>query len=202
MKKNLVRACALAAGVFVLGSVATAAIADDQQDGGDVTVNVAIPQVETPGVLALSVAGTSATLAEDGSTALVRQFTGTLPAVTVTDTRTAEQIPDGASWYVLGTATDFVGTDGQDAISADHLGWSPVLVDGGETGLVAEGDPADTVLDGGAGLVDQELLVSTAASDEVASEGSWTASAGLTLQTPADVAPGDYSSTITLSLFE
>lgn len=204
-KTTIARVSAAAAGTLLLAGVGTAAFADEQHDDGDVTVNVEIAEIEQPGVLALSVAGSSMTLTEDGSTDLVRQFTGAMPTVTVTDTRSADEIPDGAGWYVLGSATDFVGTAGQEAIGAGNLGWTPVLVDGGETGLVSEGDPVDTVLDDGAdavGLVDQELLASTWSSAEVAPEGQWSATADLFLRTPQDVAAGSYSSTLTLSLFE
>ncbi|WP_426998289.1 hypothetical protein [Pseudarthrobacter sp. N5] len=80
---------------------------------------------KNPGVLAMSVAGTTTMLTEDGSTPTVRQFKGTLPTVTVTDTRVADEIPAGAGWYVLGTSSDFAGGSGQPAISASHLGWAP-----------------------------------------------------------------------------
>ncbi|WKK70394.1 hypothetical protein Q0F99_10925 [Rathayibacter oskolensis] len=106
---------------------------------------------------------------------------------------------------MLGSATDFTGADGQEPIGADHLGWTPELVDGGDSGLVAEGDQVDTVLDEGpdaVGLVDQELLALAVDSAAIAEEGSWTVTAGLTLKTEADVAPGAYSSVLTLSLFE
>ena len=188
----------------MLVGVAGAAIADEYGDQ-DVDVNVAITELDEPGVLAMSVAGSSTTLTEDGSTATVRQFTGALPTVTVTDTRTAEEIPDGAFWYVLGSSSDFTGDAGQPAIGAGHLGWAPSLIDGGESGLVAAGDEVDTVLDTGpnaVGVVDQELLAMAFDSEAVASEGSWTATADLFLRTPATVAPGDYTATITLSLFE
>ena len=52
------------------------------------------------------------------------------------------------------------------------------------------------------GLVDQELLALAIDSGAIASEGQWTANANLFLRTPATVAPGSYSSTLTLSLFE
>jgi hypothetical protein len=191
-------------GAALLVGVAGAAIADEYGDQ-DVDVNVAITELDEPGVLAMSVAGSSTTLTEDGSTATVRQFTGALPTVTVTDTRTAEEIPDGAFWYVLGSSSDFTGDAGQPAIGAGHLGWAPSLIDGGESGLVAAGDEVDTVLDTGpnaVGVVDQELLAMAFDSEAVASEGSWTATADLFLRTPATVAPGDYTATITLSLFE
>jgi hypothetical protein len=205
LKKELIARCAVAAaGTMILAGVAGVAVAAEQDDEAiDVTVQIA--EIEEPGVLALSVAGGSVALAESGSTSLVRQFTGTLPQVTVTDTRDPEDIPEGAYWYVVGSASSFVGSAGQPAIGADHLGWTPELLDGGESGLVAEGDPVQTVLDQGAdnvGLVDQELLAMAADSSAVNGEGQWTASADLFLRTPVDVAPGAYASVLTLSLFE
>ncbi|MEX5637556.1 hypothetical protein [Parafrankia sp. FMc2] len=199
---RLLRVSAVTAGAFMLASVAGVAIAQVSHGESGVSVNVEIPEIEEPGVLALSVAGTTTALTEDGSDALVRQFTGTLPSVTVTDTRSADDIPDGAFWYVLGTSTDFTGEDGQEAISAGHLGWAPRLIDGGESGLVAEGDEVGTVLDAGPGLVDQELLALAADSAAVVEEGQWTANADLFLRTPTTVAAGDYTATLTLSLFE
>jgi len=202
----LARSGAALAGCLLLTGVGSAAaFADTEYGDGEVDVNVSIAELEQPGVLAMSVAGTAATLTESGSTPTVRQFTGELPEVTVTDTRAADEIPDGAGWYVLGSSSDFTGGDGQEPIGADHLGWTPQLVDGGDSGLVAEGDPVDTVLDEGpdaVGLVDQELLAIALDSQGVAAEGSWSVTAGLTLKTEADVAPGDYSSVLTLSLFE
>ena len=204
-KRRVFARCSVAVvGAALLVGVAGAAIADEYGDQ-DVDVNVAITELDEPGVLAMSVAGSSTTLTEDGSTATVRQFTGALPTVTVTDTRTAEEIPDGAFWYVLGSSSDFTGDAGQPAIGAGHLGWAPSLIDGGESGLVSAGDEVDTVLDTGpnaVGVVDQELLAMAFDSEAVASEGSWTATADLFLRTPATVAPGDYTATITLSLFE
>ncbi len=53
------------------------------------------------------------------------------------------------------------------------------------------------------GLVEGEFLylADTAAARD-GGTNSWSATAGLTLKTPLDVAPGSYSSTLTLSLFE
>ncbi|GIJ25212.1 hypothetical protein Vqi01_03740 [Micromonospora qiuiae] len=199
---------AAAAGAMVAGSVAVASPASADPDGnGDVSVTVDIEEIREPGVLALSVAADSVALSEDGSALLVRQFVGTLPTVTVTDTRTADEVPAGAAWAVLGSASDFVGAAGQEPIDAGHLGWRPRLLDGGDTGLVAEGEEVVTVLDeptqpgNNVGLVDQELLVSTFDSGAVAG-GEYTVDAELFLRTPADVAAGEYASTLTLSLFE
>ncbi|GGM51905.1 hypothetical protein GCM10011608_41110 [Micromonospora sonchi] len=199
---------AAAAGAMVAGSVAVASPASADPDGNaDVSVTVDIEEIREPGVLALSVAGDSVALSEDGSTLLVRQFVGVLPTVTVTDTRTEDEVPAGAAWAVLGSASDFVGAAGQEPIGAGHLGWRPRLLDGGDTGLVAEGEEVVTVVDeptqpgNNVGLVDQELLVSTYDSGAVAG-GEYAVDADLFLRTPADVAAGEYSSTLTLSLFE
>jgi len=194
-------------GAVLIGTVAlpSSATAEDEVDSSGVDVSVEIGEGAEPGVLALSVDSDSVQLLEDGTTPLVRQFTGTLPTVTVTDTRTAEEVPEGAFWSVLGTASDFTGDAG--TISADHFGWTPQLVDGDETGLVEAGQEVVTVLDdetepgNNVGLVDRELLVSTFDSGEVAG-GTYKVDADLFLRTPADVAAGNYHSTITLSLFE
>lgn len=196
-------ASAVLAGAMALPSPALAA----PGDSNDVRVTVDIEEIDEPGVLAMSIAGDSVALAENGSTLLVRQFVGTLPTVTITDTRTADEVPDGAAWAVLGSATDFVGDAGQAPISAGHLGWRPNLIDGGDTGLVTEGEEVVTVLDdptqpgNNVGLVDQELLVSTFDSEAVAGD-AYSVNANLFLRAPAEVAAGTYTSTLTLSLFE
>ncbi|WP_327025291.1 hypothetical protein [Micromonospora sp. NBC_01739] len=197
-----------AAGTLLVGAVALAGPAHAEPgDETGVEVTVEIEEIRQPGVLAMSVAADSVALSEDGSTLLVRQFTGTLPTVTVTDTRTADEVPAGAAWAVLGSATDFVGDADQAPIGAGHLGWQPKLIDGGDTGLVSEGEEVVTVLDeptqpgNNVGLVDQELLVSTFDSGAV-TPGAYTVDADLFLRTPADVAAGAYTSTLTLSLFE
>lgn len=206
-RKQLVAGGAL--GAMLIGTVAlsSAAMADPVGDDQNVDVSVEIESTVEPGNLAFSVAANSTSLTEgESSVEGTREFTGALPGVTVTDTRTAEEIPAGSAWYVLGSASNFVNENGTE-IGAENLGWTPAIVDGGETGLVSEGPEVDPALEGDGGgddvgLVDQELLVSTFDSAEVAPEGSWTANAGLTLRTAEDVEGGSYNSTITLSLFE
>jgi hypothetical protein len=196
-------AMAVLVGGMALPSPASA----EPGDSEDVRVTVEVTEIREPGVLALTIAGDSVALSEDGSTLLIRQFVGTLPTVTVTDTRTPEEVPAGAAWAVLGNATEFVGNAGQPAISAGHLGWRPNLIDGGDAGQVTEGEEVVTVLDeptqpgNNVGLQDQELLVSTFDSAAVTGD-SYTVNANLFLRAPADVAPGTYTSTLTLSLFE
>lgn len=203
MKKYRVTHLAAAGlGASLVLGVGGAALAATE---GDVNVDVEIAPIVAPGALALTVAADQVQLTENGSTAEVRQFTGILPTVTVTDTRLAEDIPDGAAWYVVGSSTSFVGDAGQAELSAGHLGWAPRLVKASDAGLVAEGDPVETVLDDGpnaVGLVDQEILALAADSGAIAQEGSWSANADLFLRTPVTVAPGSYSATLTLSLFE
>jgi hypothetical protein len=206
IRKRLV--VASAAGAVLAGMMALPSPAQaDPGDTSDIEVTVDIEEIREPGVLAMSIAGDSVALSEDGSTLLIRKFVGTLPTVTVTDTRTAEEVPDGAAWAVLGSATEFVGSAGQPPIGAGHLGWRPNLIDGGDTGLVTEGEEVVTVLDeptqpgNNVGLVDQELLVSTFDSEAVAGD-AYSVNADLYLHTAADVAAGSYTSTLTLSLFE
>lgn len=184
-----------------VGSAAFAAY-PDAEDSSGVDVKVDIAQVQN-GALSLTVANTETTLTESGSTAEYRQFTGALPNVTVTDTRT--EVPEGVYWYVTGQAGTFVGASGQPAITADHLGWSPALVTTGN-GEVAAGDEVGTVLDpapNNVGLTGEELLaLSLDSATSTAASGQWTANADLLLKTPVDVAPGSYTSLLTLSLFE
>lgn len=207
MKKSTTTRIALtAAGTLLLAGVAGAAIAEEGKGTSDIGVSVAIAPLTTPGVLAMTVDGASTALTEHGSTALARTFTGTLPTVTIADTRTAAEIPGGAAWYVLGSSTAFTGDAGQAGIGAGNLGWAPRLVGGDDAGLVAPGDAVDTVLDNGAnavGLVDKELFAITANSAGAAEGNSqWTATADLTLKTAVNVAPGNYNATLTLSMFE
>ncbi|ANJ28197.1 hypothetical protein [Agromyces aureus] len=207
--RTAARIGAVCLGTVMLVGIAGVAAAEEQHDDGAVDVQVQIVELTEPGVLAMTVANAATTLTENGSTATERQFTGQLPTVTVTDTRTADEIPAGAGWYVIGTSSDFIGDAGQPAIGAGHLGWAPHLIDGGDAGLVAEGEVVDTVMDEddpGAedpfGLVDQELLALVIDSAAIAPEGQWTANADLFLRTPVTVEPGNYVSTLTLSLFE
>lgn len=192
-------------GGLMLAGVGTAALAayPDADDTAGVDVKVDIAPTEN-GALSLTVANTETTLAETGSTASYRQFTGALPNVTVTDNR--EDAPVGVAWYVVGQAGAFAGNAGQPGITPDHLGWTPEVITAND-GEVAAGDVVDTALDTGTnatvGLEGEELLYLALDSAEAkAVSGQWTANANLVLKTAADVAPGQYTSLLTLSLFE
>ncbi|MFI7031834.1 hypothetical protein ACIBK1_24270 [Microbispora rosea] len=198
----------LAASVLglALAGAATPAMADDDPATGGVDVSVNIQPTTTPGQLSMTVADNNGvSLEENGSDAAARQFTGTLPTVTVTDTRTPEEIPAGEYWAVVGQASQFVAADDPaKTIGPEYLGWKPHLISDSSTGAVAAGEPVSSVVSDGTGapevgLKGQELLVSSADSaDEI---GTSQVNADLALRTPADVAAGEYHSTITLSLF-
>ena len=191
-------------GGLLLVGVGTAAFAayPDPEGSSGVDVKVDIAEVQN-GALSLTVENTETALTETGSTAEYRQFIGALPNVTVTDTRT--EVPSGVFWYVTGQASDFMATASQSPITPDHLGWSPALVTTGN-GEVAAGDEVKTSLDespNNVGLIGEELLaLSLDSASSTAASGQWTAGASLVLKTPVDVAPGAYTSSLTLSLFE
>ncbi|MEU8280394.1 hypothetical protein AB0C08_39490, partial [Microbispora bryophytorum] len=74
------------------GLAGPAAAADDPTGGIDVSVK--IEPTTTPGQISMTVADNDGvSLQENGSDATARQFVGTLPTVTVTDTRRPEDIP-------------------------------------------------------------------------------------------------------------
>ncbi|MFC5824649.1 hypothetical protein [Nonomuraea insulae] len=184
--------------------VAGPAVADDDPENG-IDVTVTIEPSTTGGQVSMTVADNGGvSLQEDGSNAAARQFVGTLPTVTVTDSRRPEEIPAGDYWAVVGQAGEFTATSGSEPIGPQYLGWRPHLLSDSSTGAVEAGEPVSSVISDGSGaptvgLRGQELLVSTANSaDEI---GTWEVNADLALRTPVDVAAGEYHSTLTLSLF-
>ncbi|SNT64724.1 hypothetical protein SAMN05216276_11331, partial [Streptosporangium subroseum] len=189
-----------------LAGLAGPAMAADEPDPEGVEVSVTIEPLRVPGTISMTVADNSGvTLAENGSNATARQFTGTLPTVTVTDTRLPDEIPDGEFWAVVGQSSQLVTTgDPAKTIGPEYLGWKPRLLSDTTTGAVAAGEPVSSILSDGTdapteGLKSQELLVSTANSTEEI--GIHKVNADLALRTPVDVAAGEYHSTLTLSLF-
>ncbi|MEE6287400.1 hypothetical protein V2J52_07005 [Georgenia sp. MJ173] len=201
-KKGLLTRTGIGAtGAMLLMSGAGMAVADEV-NGEDVAVNVEIAAVEPVGALTMSVAADSTTLTEvDSGDEAVRQFDGTLPTVTVSDDR--EEVPEGVFWYVTGQSSAFTA-DGLPDIGPDQLGWTPNLMT--DDGVVSEGEEVLTSLDEGddaVGLVGEELLALAFDSAEAQdTTGAWDADAALFLKTPADVAPGSYAATLTLTLWE
>ena len=199
-KGLLTRAGIGAAGAMLLMGGAGVAVADEVT-GENVEVNVEIEALEPVGALTMSVAGDATTLTEvESDDADVRQFDGTLPTVTVADDRA--DVPEGVFWYVTGQSSA-VTADGAPEIGADPRGWTPFLIT--DDGNVAEGPEVLTSLDEGpdaVGLEGDELLGMAFDSAEARPTGEWDAGADLFLKTAADVAPGSYSATITLTLWE
>ncbi|QQQ80253.1 hypothetical protein IOD16_18850 [Saccharothrix sp. 6-C] len=193
---------ASALGVALCAAAVQPAAADDP----GIDIDVVIEDLGTPGSLTLTVAANDGvTLTENGSNASARQFTGVTPTITVTDTRDPADLPAGSFWAVVGQAGAFTPAGGGTGFGAEHLGWRPRLLSDTTTGSVAAGEPVSSVVADGSGapavgLLGQELLVSTAnAADET---GSWDVNADLVLRTPVDVTAGQYTSTLTLSLFD
>ncbi|XVQ88324.1 hypothetical protein ACQP2K_13155 [Microbispora siamensis] len=188
------------------GMAGPAAADDDPGNGNGIDVSVKIEPTTTPGQVSMTVADNNGVaLQENGSNATARQFVGTLPTVTVSDTRRPEDIPAGDFWAVVGQSSQFTASGNPSAtIGPEYLGWKPRLLSDSSTGAVSAGEPVSSVISDGSGaptegLKGQELLVSTANSaDEI---GTWQVNADLALRTPVDVAAGEYHSTLTLSLF-
>ncbi|WP_211282122.1 alpha/beta hydrolase-fold protein [Diaminobutyricimonas aerilata] len=147
------------------------------------------------GVLALTVAdfGDGVTLSEPENAGDRLRFTGALPEVTVSDSRTAQQAGVGG-WAVSGQADAFTST-GQ-TVGADHLGWTPQVLTP-RPGLTA-GAPVATVMSGGSGLDTPGRLASA---DREGRFGSAKLGAALSLEVPVDTQPGTYTGKITVSLF-
>ncbi|MDR0593377.1 MAG: hypothetical protein LBG60_09045 [Bifidobacteriaceae bacterium] len=210
MRKNFgPRMAALALGAALLAGGSGVAFADEV-DTEDVEVTFEILGGPEPGSLWMTVADDEVALTESGSGAGILQFTGTLPTVTVTDTRDLADIDPSAFWTVLGVASDFEGDGTQPDIDAENLGWAPALIDEGDTGTISEGGPVYPILDtanspANTGLVsgaDYLMMAWTSAELVEAGESAWTANAGLTVQVPDTTDPGTYTSTLTLTLTE
>ncbi|MDR2454475.1 MAG: hypothetical protein LBD51_08075 [Bifidobacteriaceae bacterium] len=208
-QENLFRVAAAGLGALLLTGVAGAALADDAGYGEEgVDLLVEVEAAVEPGALALSVAGDEAVFAEDAANTdpLIRVFAATLPDVTVSDTRDPAGIDAAAQWYVVGSATDFEDQAGVAAdIPVGRLGWTPALAASVDTDEVSEGDAVLTTYDTGpnaVGLGGSELFAMAANSAEINPTGSWTANAALVLKADATVAPANYKSVLTLSLFE
>ncbi|MCC2321407.1 alpha/beta hydrolase-fold protein [Cellulomonas xiejunii] len=166
----------------------------DPQTTQGVELRAVVPEGED-GVLALSVAddGSGVTLDGPQNTGTALRFRGQLPTVTVTDSRSVTQA-GVTGWAVTGQAYSF--DSGSRLLDAKHLGWTP-RIETPRAGLVA-GDARATALDGGEGLVVPGRLASATPEGRV---GSATIGADLVLDVPVDTRPGEYTGTLSLSLF-
>ncbi len=159
-----------------------------------IPVEAVIPEGEN-GTLALTVAdfGDGVALSSPENAGDRLRFTGSLPEVTVTDSRTAQQAGLGG-WAVSGHADAFT-SQGQN-VPADHLGWNPRVLTP-RPGLAA-GAPVATAIDGGSGLITPGELAKANAEGRF---GSAKLDAQLLLEVPVDTQPGTYTGTVTVSLF-
>jgi len=164
----------------------------DVRDG--ISVTATIPEAG-PGVLALTVAdqGSGVELGAPVNAGDRLRFTGALPEITVTDSRTAEQAATGG-WAVSGQADTFVSS--VRSVTADNFGWTPSVATP-RAGVTA-GAAVATALGGGTGLGTAKQLASA---DTVGRWGTAKLGASLVLEVPVDTQPGTYTGMMTLSLF-
>ncbi|MBD3943203.1 hypothetical protein IF188_16030 [Microbacterium sp. NEAU-LLC] len=170
-------------------------VVEPGDDGTGIPVEATVPEPSEPGSLSLSVAdyGDGVVLDDAGNAGDRLRFTGALPAVTVTDSRNADQAGQGG-WSVSGQSTDL--SAGTAAVGAAHLGWTPRLA-APRAGVTA-GAPVATALSGGTGLAGPSPL------GQATSEGRYGSTelgADLLLEVPVDTAPGTYRGTLAVTLF-
>ncbi|ASO20354.1 alkaline phosphatase [Actinoalloteichus hoggarensis] len=165
------------------------------EDGIPMRATVPGEDSQEPGRLTLSVAdyGDAIQLGEARNAGDRLRSTGTLPTVSVTDSRSTDQVGDGG-WTVTGRSAAL--TAGPQVIRAGHVGWTPGLVS--DKPGVTVGSPVSTVLDGGPGLAESATLASAVAD---ARFGTTEISADLALEVAVDTRPGDYEGSLTVSLF-
>lgn len=157
-------------------------------------VVVEVPEwVDAPtGSFGWAFAGTSpadlGTATQDGATFVAN---GSLTDIVVTDTRAGGTA--AYTWSISGQAGDFTTTGGA-SFSGALLGWSPKIVAGGST--VAKGADVTSTQLGGTGLGTSRVLASSTAA------ASATVGADLSLVIPSTTAPGDYTSTLTITALQ
>ena len=172
--------------------VTVASAADDSA----IPVIAKLPEIGTAeGNLAMTIAdhGDGVQLSEARNLGDRIGLDGTLPKVSVTDTRNDHQAA-GSGWSVAGRASAFTSDDGE--LSAGYLGWQPTA-DALRDGVVL-GDEVLGTLSGGTGLAVPATLVSAPAAARL---GSATVGADLHLEVPVDSPEGTYTSQLSVSLF-
>ncbi len=169
---------------------------EDGPEEGGVPLLATVPeQGEQDGSLALTIADFGDGVRLDGGANVGDRlrFSGALPTVTVTDSRTDTQVGDGG-WTVSGQSSDL--TAGSQVLRAQNLGWTPGVLSGRDG--VAPGSSVATALAGGPGLATPATLATATSAGR---SGSTDVTADLTLETPVDTRAGEYAGTLTVSLF-
>lgn len=176
-------------------SLVTIVVDPETPPGDGIPIEATVPEGEQPGALALTVAeyGDRVELAESENRGSMLRFEGTLPTVTVTDSRSSAQA-DGGGWQITGRTSDFASED--TTLPAAHLGWTPRVIT--PRAGVAAGGTVASAMQNGPGLSLPQLL---AMADADGRTGSTELTARLRLEVPVDTAAGTYRGTMTLSLF-
>jgi hypothetical protein len=161
-------------------------------DSSGVPVTVDVPEVVTPpgpGEFTWSVTPGGASLGTAAAGEVGFTASGTLPVVTVTDTRTAE----GATWSVSGRVGGFAVPGGTATFGGQSLGWTPKVL----AGDALAGTTVDPGVAAGTGLAAASTLASGAAGGETAQPVA--VSADLSLLAPSTTPQGSYTATLTLT---
>src|SRR5690606_19665153 len=161
------------------------------RDGIPLKANV----TEASGALTLTVAahGDAVELGDERRLADRLTCRGTLPTVTVTDSRSANQAA-GGGWAVSGQSSLF--RSGTHEVGAGHLGWKPLLVS--DKAGVTPGGTVPSILSGGRGLAAPATLASA---DNASRRGVAQLTADLLLEFPVDAPVGEYNANLSVSLF-
>ena len=162
------------------------------ENDSDIPVTAQIPArgEGEPGALVLSVADGSLALGNARNAGDRLRLAGTLPQVSVTDTRAA------GGWTVTGQSSDLTADDAR-TVRAANLGWAPFVVDGAAT----PGLRVASTMSGGAGLAAPATLGSGAVAGAGAVAGTSVLGADVELEVPVDTKAGSYAGAVTVSLF-
>jgi len=166
-------------------------VGGDDEPGAGIPVQATVEADGVPGVLVMTVAdyGSGVLLQEQINAGDRLRFVGSLPAVTVTDSRADTT----CGWRVTGQASSLSASSV--VVSADHLGWTPTIVE--PRPGVTVGSQQQTVLSGGTGL----LTPATLAEAVGAGTGSTALGAEIVLEVPVDQVAGTYRGEVGLTLF-
>ena len=160
-------------------------------DDGSIPVTGEIPGTDAgPGALVLSVADGGVTLGAAQDQGDRWSLAGTLPEVSVTDTRT-----DATGWSATGQGAEL--RSGEHAVGADRLGWVPRLASEPRPGVSA-GPLRAGSMSGGNGLAVPATLGTASVQGRL---GTTELTADVELEVPRDTPGGTYAGTLTVSVF-